>query len=61
MTGTHRQIILGQWPAAADRTRLLCRDGSDILDPIGGSKERYEHCAEQIRTELEARLGELTF
>jgi len=59
MTQAHRQTILSQWPDAAGRTHLLCRDGSDVLDPIGGSKDRYQHCAAQIRAELEARLGEL--
>jgi len=59
MTQLHRQTIVGQWPAAADRTHLLCRDGSDVSDPIGGSRDRYEHCAAQIRGELEARVGKL--
>jgi len=61
MTQAHRQTIVSQWPGAAERTCVLCRDDSDILDPIGGSKEGYEHCAEQIRSELESRLGDLTF
>ena len=61
MTDAHRQMITSQWPEAAERTQLLCQDGSNVMDPIGGSKERYEHCAAQIRTELEGRLGELTF
>jgi tRNA threonylcarbamoyl adenosine modification protein (Sua5/YciO/YrdC/YwlC family) len=59
MTQMHRQTIVAQWPDAAGRTHLMCRDGSDVLDPIGGSKERYQQCAVQLREELEARLDEL--
>ena len=57
MTRTHRQMIVSQWPEAADRTEVLRRDGGDIVDPIGGTKERYQECATQIRTELEARFS----
>jgi tRNA threonylcarbamoyl adenosine modification protein (Sua5/YciO/YrdC/YwlC family) len=59
MTESHRQALVGQWPAAADRTKVLSISGADIADPIGGPLERYERCAEQIQKELEARLGEL--
>ncbi|HBO46190.1 MAG TPA: threonylcarbamoyl-AMP synthase [Planctomycetaceae bacterium] len=60
MTQSHRETIIAQWPDAADRTHVLCRDGSDVLDPIGGTTQRYQHCADQIRVELESRLGDLT-
>ncbi|MBN1589994.1 MAG: threonylcarbamoyl-AMP synthase [Pirellulales bacterium] len=60
MTRSHRETIVAQWPDAGDRTHVLCRDGSDIVDPIGGSKEHYARCARQIRDELESQLGELT-
>jgi len=59
MTGAQREAIVAQWPAAAERTRLLSKDGSDISDPVGGPLERYQHCAAQIRIALEARLDEL--
>ena len=59
MTGSHRQAIVRQWPEAAERTRLLCLDGSDVSDPIGGPLERYRRCASQIEAELEKRLDEL--
>jgi protein-tyrosine phosphatase len=59
MTHSHREAILAQWPAAAPRVKLLCRDGSDIFDPIGGPLERYEHCAEKLREEIARRLDEL--
>ncbi len=59
MTRSHREAITARWPEAAERTRQLCRDGSDIPDPIGGPVERYRQCAVQIRTALEKRLDEL--
>lgn len=59
MSRAHREAVISQWPAAAERTRLLSRSGTDIFDPIGGPPERYQRCADQIRVELEARLDEL--
>ena len=59
MTESHRQTILAQWPEAAERTSMLCVDGSNILDPIGGPTEQYQQCADQIQVELKLRLDEL--
>ena len=59
MTRTHREAIVAQWPAAAERTFLLAVDESDICDPIGGPAERYQRCAAQIRAELEQRLEQM--
>jgi len=59
MTRSHRQAIVAEWPGAAERTHLLCSDGSDIPDPIGGPLHRYQNCAAQIEAELQVRLGEL--
>ena len=59
MTRSHREAIVAQWPNAAERTHLLCTDGSDVADPIGGPLERYQSCAEQIQRELELQLKEL--
>jgi tRNA threonylcarbamoyl adenosine modification protein (Sua5/YciO/YrdC/YwlC family) len=59
MTRAQRDAIVAQWPGAAERTRLLCGDESDVCDPIGGPRERYQRCAVQIRAELELRLDEL--
>jgi tRNA threonylcarbamoyl adenosine modification protein (Sua5/YciO/YrdC/YwlC family) len=59
MTQSHRQSIIAQWPEAAERTFVLAVDGGDIMDPIGGPKERYKHCADQIRAELHNRLESL--
>lgn len=59
MTQSHRQAVVAQWPSAAERTRVLAVDGSDICDPIGGPLERYQRCAQQIQAELKVRLDEL--
>ncbi len=59
MTAGLRHAIVSQWPAAASRTRVLCPDGSDVSDPIGGPLERYQRCAAQIQTAIAARLDEL--
>jgi tRNA threonylcarbamoyl adenosine modification protein (Sua5/YciO/YrdC/YwlC family) len=59
MTQSHREAILAQWPAAAPRVKLLCSDGSDIIDPIGGPLARYEDCAAKLRDEISRRLEEM--
>jgi protein-tyrosine phosphatase len=56
MTRGHRQAIVSQWPQAAERTRLLCRDQGDVADPIGGPTDMYRRCAVQIKAELESLL-----
>jgi protein-tyrosine phosphatase len=61
MTQSHRQSIVGQWPSAADRARVLSPSGGDISDPIGGPLERYQRCADQIAAQLKNRLDELEF
>lgn len=59
MTRSQRAAIIGQWPQAAERCRVLSSHGGDISDPIGGPVERYQRCAEQIQAELKARVDEL--
>ena len=59
MTRGHREAIVTQWPAAAERTFLLSSDGSDISDPIGGPPERYRTCAAQLQAELELRFEQI--
>ncbi|MCK6448610.1 MAG: Sua5/YciO/YrdC/YwlC family protein [Planctomycetes bacterium] len=39
----------------AKRCELLDPEGRDIADPIGGTREDYEHCAAAIRAALEVR------
>ncbi|MCH2125712.1 MAG: threonylcarbamoyl-AMP synthase [Pirellulaceae bacterium] len=60
MTRGHRDAIVTNWPEAADRVQLLCRDSSDVSDPIGGSQMLYEECANQIDQNLELLLQELS-
>ncbi len=38
---------------------LLCPDGRDIEDPLGGDRAQYESCAEQIESCLRSRLPQL--
>jgi protein-tyrosine phosphatase len=59
MTRSHRQAILAEWPHAAERTRLLCHDGSDVADPVGGPTEFYRRSAGQIGEQLDDWLKEL--
>jgi protein-tyrosine phosphatase len=59
MTNGHRQAIISKWPDATPRTALVCHDNQDVSDPIGGPIESYEQCSNQIRAELEMRLGDL--
>jgi protein-tyrosine phosphatase len=58
MTSSHRHAILSEWPEAAPRVALLCRDRRDVPDPIGGTMDDYLRCARAIRQELEARVNE---
>lgn len=59
MTRSHRDMLLAQWPEAAARTHLLCADGRDVTDPIGGSREIYAACAKQIDKALADRVADL--
>lgn len=59
MTRSHRQAILAEWPAAADRVRLVSQDQSDVPDPIGGPPEQYERCAQRLRAEIETWVRQL--
>jgi tRNA threonylcarbamoyl adenosine modification protein (Sua5/YciO/YrdC/YwlC family) len=58
MTAGHRNRILDLDAAAADRTKLLI-EGEDVRDPVGGSQEEYERCAQSIEKALMARLAEI--
>jgi protein-tyrosine-phosphatase len=39
---------------------LLCADGSDVADPVGGPRQRYRQCAEQIGHQLDDWIDEVT-
>jgi protein-tyrosine phosphatase len=59
MTRGHREAILAQWPEAEDKIGLVCRDGRDVDDPIGGDVAEYENCARQIDAQLPDWVGRL--
>lgn len=57
MTGSHLAAIRELSPEAAARASLL--DGErEIADPVGGTRQDYEQCANQIAAALERRLAE---
>ncbi len=53
MTRGHRQAIVSRWPLAAERIQLMLSDEEDVADPIGGTRDVYRLCADQI----EAAVG----
>jgi protein-tyrosine phosphatase len=59
MTEGHRQALITHWPDVVTRTFLLCGEQVDVADPIGGPRELYRRCAEQIQAAIEKRLKEL--
>lgn len=59
MTRGHRETIMAQWPDAESKVSLLCRDGSDVSDPIGGDTELYIRCANQIDTHLRSWVEDI--
>ncbi len=61
MTGGHRHAILRRWPEASSRTFTLRIDGGDINDPIGGPKELYKACADQVEQALRERMQSVDF
>ena len=58
MTRMHRGRIVEMMPSAEDRVVLLV-EGEDVHDPIGGTEEEYELCAQTIEDGLRARLREV--
>lgn len=60
MTGGHREAILRRWPEASPRIQCLSDEG-DIADPIGGPKELYRQCAEQVEQALRKRIETVDF
>ena len=59
MTQSHRQALINHWPEATARTHLLCTNDVNVADPIGGPKELYRRCAEQIKEAIGQRIDEL--
>ncbi len=61
MTRSHLDALLAEWPQAADRARLLSRDGGEVADPIGGTMDHYDRTAEQMRVSITEWVDELSF
>ena len=59
MTRGHRDAIVAQWPYADARTHVLCHEGGDVADPIGGPLDAYRRCADQIDAQLEGWLEQV--
>lgn len=58
MTRTHLDTVVRLAPTAKQRVQLVLPD-DDVHDPVGGSVEDYEHCAETLERALTARLREV--
>jgi len=64
MTGSHREVLLSDYPAAHDKIFTLAGyvgNDMNISDPFGGSVDVYRDCATQIRALLmqaAERLGQ---
>ena len=61
MTRGHRQAIINHWPNLASKVQVLCPEGHDVADPIGGSTEIYRSCAREIDGYLGQRIEEIDF
>ena len=59
MTNRHRAALVSEFPLLEPRVRTLRKDGSDVSDPIGSPVDIYQHCADQIRTNLQAWADEI--
>lgn len=60
MTNEHLSVVQNARPDLAQNMRLLSEDGSNIIDPIGGSLEEYSQCADMITSCLESLLEQIT-
>ena len=61
MTRSHHQAIVNHWPSLAGKVHVLCPEGHDVADPIGGSTEVYRSCAQEIDGYLATRVDEIDF
>ena len=57
MTNGHRDAILRYRADLADKVEVLRRDGSDVVDPIGGGMVEYQRCEREIEESLRAIIG----
>jgi protein-tyrosine phosphatase len=59
MTQSHLQSIVERWPHAAERTKLILPEGSDVADPIGQTVGAYRNCAAQLAAGIKHHVEEL--
>ena len=63
MTASQRREVLGRWPEAAGKVRLLLSYApaaeGDIADPAGGNSEAYIHCLESMLPALKRLVHDL--
>lgn len=58
MTNAHLDCVIELCPDVGDRAVTLC-DDRDIVDPVGGTAEDYDACAQQIELALRCKLDEV--
>ncbi|MCH7988553.1 MAG: Sua5/YciO/YrdC/YwlC family protein [Planctomycetes bacterium] len=61
MTQGHMNSILAARPDVSDRLDLLSGEKVDISDPIGGGKQGYEICEQEIEKQILAILDQINF
>lgn len=61
MTRGHRDIILTLRPDLEEKIELLSAEGRDISDPIGGGRDEYRQCLEEIERNLKVLLETTDF
>lgn len=59
MTQGHAAALTSRFARHNPRPRLLCPEGGDVADPIGGDADVYRQCAREILGHLERLLPEL--
>ncbi len=59
MTRGHLLALADQDPRPGSPPQLLCPEGYDIPDPIGGDQQVYRECAREISQHLESLLAEI--
>ena len=59
MTDGHVRQLTSWVPDAADRVRLLRRDGGNIADPVGLDLDAYRRAAQEIEANLKRIIDEL--
>jgi protein-tyrosine-phosphatase len=48
MTNSHLRVLQDARPDLTGRMHLVAQNGQDISDPIGGGKDVYRDCADQL-------------